>query len=127
MWQISQGTYMFTTQQDLLKISQDFYKSFPKTENEFRTAAQKVKNIYLAEAEKSAQVARICIKAASGDATANEIADASKKAQELAVAARFAAFLSLPGAVFALPVAIKAAKELDIDFIPNSVIREFAP
>lgn len=55
----------------------------------------------------------------------NEIMQANKKAQEVAVAARFAAVMAMPGAIFALPFIVEASKEYDFEFVPASVSKEF--
>lgn len=115
-----------TTPQEFFNLSQDYLKLFPKSEKDVKELAEKAKSVYLTEAKKATEVYQTYQKAAAGGASVNEIADANKKAQDLMVTARFAAFLALPGAIFALPVATKIAKEVGVDFIPASVAKEFS-
>lgn len=114
-----------TTPQEFFNMSESYMKLFPKNEKDVRDLAEKAKSVYLTEAKKATDVYTAYKKASSGDASVNEIAEANKKAQDLMVTARFAAFLAIPGAIFALPVATKIAKEAGVDFIPESVAKEF--
>lgn len=119
---------MFTksTYQDMFDQSQKFYNSIPKTEKEIKDFLEKVKNVYTKEAKKTSEVVSTYQKAATGDASPNELSLANKKAQSLMVTARFAALMSIPGAIFMIPALSKLELELDaMDFIPDSVRQEF--
>ena len=119
---------MFTTStmQDAFDQSQKFFKSLPKTPEETKVVLEKVKNVYTKEAKKAADVVKTYQKAATGDASPNEIAIANKQAKSLMVTARFAALMSIPGAIFMIPALSKLELELDAgDIIPDSVRKEF--
>ena len=117
---------MFTTPQDYFKSVQDSLASFPKTEEDIKAVFEKTKNVVTTEAASAKEVIATYNKASRGEASMNEISLANKKAQELFVAARFAAVMALPGAIFALPVLSKMADEFDVDFVPASVKKEFS-
>ena len=117
---------MFTTTQDYFKAVQDSFSALPKTQEEMMAVLEKTKNVVDAETANVKEVISIYNKAASGDASMNEITQANKKAQELFVAARFAAVMALPGAIFALPILSKMADEFSVDFVPASVKKEFS-
>jgi len=114
-----------TTPQEYFTLTQDYLKLFPKNEHDVRVVADKVKGVYISETKKALEMLKTYNKATSGDATPNEIAAANKQAQELMITARFAAFMAIPGAIFALPAATKVSKELGVDFVPQSVAKEF--
>lgn len=116
---------MFTTPQDLFKQTTEYFSKLPKTQEEITEVVQKTQKIVKAELENAHTALNTYIKASRGNATLNELAMANKQAQQFAIAARFAAFLSMPGAVFVLPAAIKTAEQLDIEFVPVSVAKEF--
>lgn len=99
--------------------------SFPKTFDEVIEVNEKIKRVIEVEQKNAKEVVSIYNKAAKGDASMNEIMAANKKAQDLATAARFAAVMAMPGAIFALPFMVEAAKEYSIDFVPASVAKEF--
>ena len=100
---------MFTTStpQEFFNLTQDYLKLFPKNEHDVREVASKVKGVYISETKKALEMLKTYNKATSGDASPNEIASANKLAQELMVTARFAAFMAIPGSIFALPVVSK--------------------
>lgn len=129
MWPITgtKGNNMFTTkiQEDFIKQATEYFSVFPKTQNEVKDVLEKSKAVFEAEAKNATDLLVTCQKMATGDASLNQIALANKQAQALAVSARFAAFMAIPGAVFALPAVTKFAKEHSIDFVPASVIKEF--
>lgn len=119
---------MFTTStmQDAFEKTQNLIKAFPKTPEETKVVLDKVKNVYTKEAEKAASVIKTYQKASTGDASPNEIAIANKQAKSLMVTARFAALMSIPGAIFMIPALSKLELELDAgDIIPDSVRKEF--
>lgn len=116
---------MFTTPQDYFKAFQDTFAAFPKTPEDVKAVVEKTQRVVEAEAENVKSVISTYNKAASGDASINEISAANKKAKELLVTARFATVMAVPGAVFALPILSKIAEEYDFDFIPASVKKEF--
>ena len=114
-----------STPQDFFKITQDYMKLFPKNEHDVRVIADKVKGVYITETKKALDMLKTYNKVSSGDASLNDIAIANKQAQSLMVTARFAAFLAIPGAIFALPVVTNMAKEFGFEFVPESVSKEF--
>ena len=116
---------MFTTPQDLFKQTTEYFAKFPKTQEEISDAMKKAQKVVKAEMENGHTAMNTFIKASRGNATMNELAMASKQAQQFAIAARFAAFMAMPGSIFVLPAAIKAAEQLDIEFVPVSVAKEF--
>lgn len=116
---------MFTTTQDLFKKTTEYFSKFPKTQEEITTAIEKTQKIVKAEIENGHKAMNTFVKASRGNATLNELAIASKQAQQFAIAARFATFMSIPGAIFALPAVIEAAEKFDVEFVPVSVAKEF--
>jgi hypothetical protein len=114
-----------TTPQEYFTLTQDYLKLFPKNEHDVRVVADKIKGVCISESSKALGMLKTYNKATSGDATPNDIAIANKQAQSLMVTARFAVFLSIPGAIFMLPVATKIAEDLGVEFIPESVYKEF--
>ena len=114
------------TPQDLFKLTTDYFAGYPKTPEEMKTAMEKAQLAFTEEMENAKDTISIYTKAASGNATMNEITSANKKAQKAMVAARFGAVVSIPGAVFALPAMIKIADELKIDFVPESFAKAFS-
>ena len=90
-----------------------------------KEVGEKVKKVIETEQENAKEVVSIYNRAARGDASLNEITKANKKAQEVATAARFAAVMAMPGALFALPFMIEASKEYGFDFVPESVSKVF--
>ena len=117
---------MFTTPQDYYKMVTDSFASIPKTQGDAIKLLEKVKTVYLEETRKATEMVKTFRKAAIGDATVNEITEANKKAQDLLITARFAALMTIPGAIFMIPTLSKLELELNsVDFIPDSVKREF--
>lgn len=116
---------MFTTPENLFKQTAEYFAKFPKTPEDITAAVQKAQKVVKAEMENGQTAMNTFVKAAKGNATLNELAIASKQAHQFAIAARFAAFMSIPGSVFMLPAAIKAAEQMDIEFVPVSVAKEF--
>lgn len=116
---------MFTTPQDFFNTTTKFMSRFPKTLDEVKEVGEKIKRVIEVEQENAKEVVSVYNKAAKGDASMNEIMKANKKAQEVATAARFAAVMAMPGAIFALPFMIEASKEYSFDFVPASVAKEF--
>ena len=123
----TKGNNMFTTktQEDFIKQATEYFSVFPKTQDEVKEVLEKSKAVFEAEAKNATDLMATYQKMATGDASFSQIALANKQAQALAVSARFAAFMAIPGAVFALPAVTKFAKEHSIDFVPASVSREF--
>lgn len=131
MWLIigTKGNNMFTTiktPEDFIKQATEYFSVFPKTQDEVKEVLEKSKAVFEAEAKNATDLLATYQKMATGDASMNQIAAANKKAQALAVSARFAAFIAIPGAIFALPAVTKFAKEHSIDFVPASVSKEFS-
>lgn len=120
---------MFTkipqTPEDFVKATTEYFSFLPKNEKEFKEAAEKVKTIVEAETERNKVLIKTINKASRGDATANEMMGLTKRIQDSINAARFAAIMSIPGAVFALPAIAAYSKEYDLDLIPLSVAKEF--
>lgn len=117
---------MFTTPQEFYKIATDSFSKLPKSQEEVKVVMEKVKNVYTTEAKKASEMVKTFQKATTGDASVNEIAAANKHAQSLMVTARFAALMSIPGAIFMIPALRKIELELtDFDLIPDSVRQEF--
>lgn len=130
MWPIigTKGNNMFTTiktPEDFIKQATEYFSVFPKNPEEVKEVLEKSKAVFEAEAKNATDLLTTYQKMASGDASFNQIAAVNKQAQALAVSARFAAFMAIPGAVFALPAVTKFAKENNIDFVPASVMKEF--
>lgn len=117
----------------MFKFQEEFYKkvtesvaTLPKTPEEMKVVMEKVKNVYMTETKKAADVVKVYQKAATGDASFNEISTANKNAKDVACAARFAAVMSIPGAIFMIPALDKIHLNLGIeDFVPMSVKEEF--
>jgi len=116
---------MFNTPQEVFEKSKKYLESFPKSIDDVKEVGEKIKRVVEVEQENAKDVFTAFNKAARGDASINEISAVNKKAQELAVAARFAAFAAMPGAIFALPFVIEASKTYDFEFVPKSVSKEF--
>lgn len=116
---------LFNNSTDLLTQSSEYLTQFPKTYEEAIDAFKKVKAVFDSESKNSREMWEIYAKAATGDATPNQIAEANKKAQELLVTARFATMVSMPGSIFFLPLLVKMAKDAGVDLIPASVAKEF--
>jgi len=123
---MAQRKNMFTTPQEFYKMATDSFAALPKSQKEVTEVLEKVKNVYKAEAASAAEMIKTFQKAATGDASINEIGEANKKAQALVVATKFAALMTIPGAIFMIPALSKLELELNVgDFIPDSARREF--
>lgn len=120
---------MFTTlpknPAEFFKATSDYFTAFPKNETDVKALLEKVKAVFEAETKNSKEMWEIYQKAATGDASVNEISRANKMAKELMTSTRFAFLMALPGTVFMLPALIKFAEEYDIDLVPASVAKEF--
>ena len=114
------------TPQEFFKSVTEFYETVPKTAEEAKVVFEKVQTVFKTEAENSRDMWTTYAKAAKGDATANEMADANKKATELLKATTFAGLVSIPGALFILPAIVEKAKEYKIDLVPESVAKQFS-
>ena len=117
---------MFTKPQDYFKAMTDAYSTFPKTPEDVKVVLGKTKNIVDAEAAKVKKIISVCNKSATGNASVNEIHDATDTVKDLLVTARFAAVMAIPGTVFILPALSKLADEYDFHFVPQSVKKEFS-
>lgn len=116
---------MFTPQ-EFYKMVSDSVAALPRSQEDVKVVLNKVKNVYTAEATKANEMLKTFQKATTGNASVNEIAVANKQAQSLMVTARFAALMSIPGAILMIPALSKIELELDaVDIIPDSVRREF--
>jgi hypothetical protein len=118
-------TDLLKTQQEFFKLTADYFTKFPKTESEFKDIFFKMQSVFQTEMKNTKEMWQIYQKSATGDATANDIAKANKKAQELLKTTGFAFLISMPGTIFVLPAIIEMAKKYDIDLIPTSVSKEF--
>jgi len=118
---------MFTTTapQDFFKLTSDFFKTVPKTAEDTKELLDKIQAVFKDEYENSQDMWKIYQKAATGDATVNEIAEANKKAAELLKATKFATIMAFPGAVFFLPALVELAKTHGVDLVPASVAKQF--
>lgn len=115
-----------TTQQDFYNQFVKTMSALPKTPEDVKTLAEKVKNVYMAEAKNVTEAIKTYQKAATGDATVNEITDANRKAKSATECARFAAFMTIPGAIFMIPALSKIQLELGAgDFVPDRIKQEF--
>jgi len=115
-----------TTPQEYFKMATESFAALPKSQKDVKEVLEKVKNVYTTEAANASKMFKTFQKATTGDASVNEIAEANKQAQSLMVTARFAALMAIPGAIFMIPALNKLELELDaVDFIPDSVKREF--
>lgn len=119
-------TKKIKTPQDIFKLTTDYFAGYPKTPEEMKAAVEKAQTAFTEEADNVKDVISIYTRASRGEATMNEITSANKKAKDAFVAARFATVMSMPGAVFMLPVMTKVADELGAEFVPASVKRAFA-
>jgi len=115
----------FKTPQDFFKLTTDFYDSIPTTPEDTKVVLEKVQTVFKDEYQNSMDMWKVYQKAAAGDATANEIASANKKATELLKSTTFASLVMVPGAIFILPLLIDKAKEFNIDLVPESVSKQF--
>jgi hypothetical protein len=118
-------TKTMKTPTDMLKQTTEYFSSFPKTPEEFASVMKKSQAVMAVEMKNTKDLMDTYKKMSTGDATVNEIAAANKNALALATSARFATFMAIPGAVFALPALAKLAKEHGMDFVPESVSKEF--
>ena len=116
---------MFATTQDFFKTATDTFAAMPKTPEDFQAVLTKAKNVYDVESKNGKVVFDTYAKAAKGEATINEIATANMKTKDLLIASRFACLMSVPGAIFALPVLTKLEETMDIKLVPKSVKKEF--
>lgn len=120
---------MFTsfakTQQDMLTLSQDYFKMIPKDVKEVKTAFQKAQTAFATEKSKFTKTMETYKKAGTGDASANELAAANKASQELMTTACFASYIAIPGAIFTVPAMAKLAEANNVKFVPESVSSAF--
>lgn len=110
---------------DFYNYTTKMYKAMPKTVAEVKTVMEKAQTVVKTESENYQDVLKTYAKASKGDATANEISKANKKAAELVKAATFASMLAVPGALFVMPLIIEKAKEYSVDLVPASVAAQF--
>lgn len=115
-----------TTPQDLFKLTTDYFAGYPKTPEDMKVAVEKAQAAFTEETENAKEVISIFTRAASGNATMNEIQSANEKAQKALAAARFATVVAMPGGIFMLPALTKMADTLGVDFVPESVKKAFA-
>ena len=113
------------TPQEFFKSVTDFYEKVPKTPDEAKVVFEKVQSVFKIEADNSQEMWKTYAKAAKGDATVNEITAANKLAAELLKTTTFAGLVSIPGALFVLPVIVEKAKEYNVDIVPKSVSKHF--
>jgi len=116
---------MFKTTQDYFKVTSDFFSSLPKTPEDTKALFEKLQAVFKDEYDNSQSMWKVYQKAATGDATVNEIADANKKATEILKATAFGSLIMVPGVLFILPILIEKAKEFGIDLVPASVNKQF--
>jgi hypothetical protein len=117
------GVFMLKNAQEFVKTAAE---SVPRTPQQAVEVLKKVQAAYQKEITNAGEVVTSYQRAATGDATPNEIASANKKAKKAMVAARFAALMSLPGAIFMIP----ALNQIDLsiiddDLVPDSVKEQF--
>jgi len=117
---------MNTKPYDYFKAMTDAYTAFPKTPEDVKVVLEKTKKVVDEEAAKVKKIISVCNKAATGNASVNEMAEAKDITKDLFVTARFTAVMAIPGTVFVLPVLSKVADEFDFEFVPKSVKKEFA-
>lgn len=117
---------MFTTPQDYFKAMTNAYAALPKTPEAFKDVMEKTKKVVETEIDNVKKVISVSNKASTGNASINELSSIKDTTKDLLVTARFAAVLTIPGVVFALPVLSKLADEYSFDFVPKSVKKEFA-
>ncbi len=115
----------FKTPQDYFNAMSTAFSSLPKTQKDVNAAFEKLQAVFAAEAGNSTAMWKTFQKAATGNATANEIAAANKQAAELLKATQFATLIAIPGVLFALPAIVEAAKAYGIDLVPASVATQF--
>lgn len=113
------------TTQDFFKPATDMFASMPKTHADVKAAFDKIQQVFTTELTNSQTMWKTYQRAATGDATQNEITAANKAAAELIKTSTFASVLAIPGAVFVLPAIIEKAKEYKIDLVPASVAEHF--
>jgi hypothetical protein len=100
-------------------------KAMPKTPEDVQATYNKLGKVFQTETTETIVMWNTYQKALRGDATANEIVAANKKAQELAISAGFACFLAVPGSFFMLPALVEFAKQNNVELVPASVKKEF--
>lgn len=132
---MAQKEYIMTTQnpfsfmQDFFKTvsdtTVDYFKALPKNPDEAKALFEKVQAVFKAECENTQDMWKIYQKAATGDATVNEITTANRNATELLKSTAFASIIAIPGSVFVLPMLIAKAKEYNVDLVPKSVSEHF--
>jgi hypothetical protein len=111
--------------QDTTKLFNDAVKAMPKTPEQVKDTFEKMGRVVQTEATETAKMIQTYQRAVTGEATANEITAANKKAQELATATAFAGFMSLPGTFFLLPAVLDLAKKNNVELVLSSVKKEF--
>ena len=114
-----------TNPAEFMKATTEYFSTFPKNETELKAVLEKVKAVFHEEAKNSQDMWKTYQKAITGDATANELSLANKKAQDLLISTRFAFMLALPGVIFMLPALVEMAKKHNVDLVPQSVKKEF--
>ena len=114
-----------TPTEEFFKPAIDFFTAVPRTPEDLKIMGEKVQSVLKTEYKNSQDVMKTYQKSFMGDATANELADANKKAIELVKATTFAGILAMPGAIFFLPTIVKTAKTYKLDIVPKSVATEF--
>lgn len=117
---------MFTNPQDYLKSYADILLTIPKTPDEVKEVLNKTKNVVDIETNNVKKVISVYNRSTTGKASVNEMYEANGLAKDLLVTARFAAIMTIPGTLLALPILSKIADEYDFEFIPKSVKKEFA-
>ena len=123
---MAQGEIMFKFQEEFYKKVTESVATLPKTSEEIKSVLEKVKNVVITETKRANKIMDTYRKAATGDASVNEIAIANKNVKDVVCAARFATIMSIPGAIFMIPTLDKIHLDLGIeDFIPESVKKEF--
>jgi hypothetical protein len=117
---------MYTTPQDYFKTMTTAFAALPKTPEAMKDVMEKTKKVVETEMDNVKKIISVSNKASTGNASINELSSIKDTTKDLLVTARFAAVLTIPGVVFALPVLSKLADEYSFDFVPKSVKKEFA-
>lgn len=103
----------------------DNYTALPKSEKEVKVILEKTGKAVEADIASAQEMFGICQKAMTGAASVEEVAKAQEIAKQLAVSARFAMLVSVPGMVFVLPTILETAKKYNVEILPASLAAQF--
>lgn len=105
--------------------SREYLDNFPKSIDEVKILASRVKSVALTEAANAAKAANIYSKVATGDATIKDINQANRHMQDLFTLSAFTAMAMNPISAAMLPAVVKSVKDYDSSLLPASIVKEF--